>query len=94
MATNTGATSYPLRQLAQRGFIVEDEARGNARHRWWKVAHRLTPTAPADNPDAQAAQDAFLRAVAVVRAEHLQRAVEEAELLPAVPFTFYDLVCP
>ncbi|MGK3961059.1 helix-turn-helix domain-containing protein [Sorangium sp. So ce118] len=83
LGLNTGATSYHLRQLAQHGFIVDDEGRGNARDRWWKAAHRSTRTAPADDPDAQAAQDAFLRAVAVVHAEQLQRAVEEAELLPA-----------
>ncbi len=82
LGLNTGATSYHLRQLAQHGFVVDDEERGNARDRWWKAVHRSTRTARADDPDAQAAQDAFVQAVAVVHTEQLQRAVEEAELLP------------
>ena len=39
---NTGQTSYHLRQLAQHGFVVDDEERGNGRERWWKAAHQST----------------------------------------------------
>src|SRR5690242_12197841 len=38
----SGALSYHLRQLAKYGFVVEDSARGNARERWWRAAHRRT----------------------------------------------------
>src|SRR3954453_21336811 len=39
---SSGVTSYHLRVLAEHGFIVEDEARGNARDRWWRAIHRTT----------------------------------------------------
>lgn len=35
LGESSGATSYHLRQLAQHGFIREDETRGTARERWW-----------------------------------------------------------
>src|SRR3954469_22151212 len=44
LGLNTGATSYHLRQLAQHGFIVDDEERGNGRERWWRAAHAATRT--------------------------------------------------
>jgi DNA-binding transcriptional ArsR family regulator len=37
LATNTGATSYHLRKLAEVGLVVEDD-RGTARERWWNAA--------------------------------------------------------
>ena len=42
LGLNSGATSYHLRQLAQHGFIEEDETRGNARDRWWRARHEMT----------------------------------------------------
>ena len=64
LGLNSGATSYHLRQLAQHGFVVDDEARGNARERWWRAAHQSTRV-PTDDaaPDAVAdrdTNDAFL----------------------------------
>src|SRR6478609_6720512 len=44
LGINTGQTSYHLRQLAQHGFVVDDDARGNGRERWWQAAHRSTTT--------------------------------------------------
>jgi DNA-binding transcriptional ArsR family regulator len=82
LGLNTGATSYHLRQLAQHGFVADDESRGNGRERWWRAAHQSTRTEPSDDPEVRAAQDAFGQAVAVVHTEQLQRAVEEAEMLP------------
>jgi DNA-binding transcriptional ArsR family regulator len=87
LGLNSGATSYHLRQLAQHGFVVDDEERGNARERWWRAAHQSTRV-PSDDaaPDAVAdrdTHDAFLQAVAIVRTEQLQQAVEERPLLPA-----------
>src|SRR4051812_16163191 len=84
LGLNSGATSYHLRQLARHGFVVDVEGRGNGRERWWEAAHRSTRTAEID--DSQAARevtDAYAQAVAVVYAEQVQRAVEEAAVLPS-----------
>ncbi|TDC29136.1 ArsR family transcriptional regulator [Micromonospora sp. 15K316] len=56
--TNTGATSYHLRQLAEVGLVAEDPDLGTGRQRWWRAAHDIsnfTPTDFDDDPDAQAA---------------------------------------
>ena len=42
LGTNSGATSYHLRQLAEVGFVVDDDTRGNGRERWWRAAHDVT----------------------------------------------------
>jgi hypothetical protein len=58
LGTNTGATSYHLRQLAEVGLVVEDPDRGTGRQRWWQAAHDMTnwePTDFDDDPDARAA---------------------------------------
>jgi DNA-binding transcriptional ArsR family regulator len=39
MNSNTGATSYHLRQLAAAGLVVEDAGQGRGRERWWRAAH-------------------------------------------------------
>ena len=67
LATNSGKTSYHLRQLAGVGLVVEDVERGNDRDRWWRAAHDVSswsPTGFADDPDAQAAADWLLGHVA------------------------------
>ena len=79
LGLNTGATSYHLRQLAQHGFITDDETRGNGRERWWRAAHASTRTdwEPADiDPEEQETRDAYLQTVAVVYSQMLQQAVE------------------
>ncbi|GCD90398.1 transcriptional regulator [Nocardioides sp. LS1] len=83
LGLNSGATSYHLRQLAQHGFIVDDEERGNARDRWWKAAHQATTTEREEPADEETRQtmDAYLQSVATVLTEQLQRAVEEHGLL-------------
>lgn len=84
LGLNTGATSYHLRQLEKHGFVVEDEARGNGRDRWWRSAHRFTrtDTARATTPEERDTADAFLQAVAIVYAGQTQRALDEARTLP------------
>ena len=42
LSTNTGATSYHLRQLAAVGLIEEDPDRGRGRERFWRSAHDVT----------------------------------------------------
>lgn len=60
LATNTGATSYHLRQLAEVGLIEEDPERGRGRERFWRAAHeatRWTETRFDDDPDDRAAAE-------------------------------------
>jgi predicted ArsR family transcriptional regulator len=85
LGLNTGATSYHLRQLAQHGFVVDDESQGNGRERWWKAAHRSTETEYVSHqadPAARETTEAYLQSVAVVMTELLQRAIEELPLVP------------
>lgn len=96
---STGVTSYHLRVLAQHGFIVEDEERGDDRDRWWRAVHRSTSfsfrvpgdPATADTVD-QAAQFVRLN----VEAAH-RRALDWVDSLPsqvdelaAMPWTVSD----
>ncbi|MGC4749369.1 helix-turn-helix domain-containing protein [Micromonospora sp. DT201] len=58
LGTNTGATSYHLRQLAEVGLVTEDPDRGSSRQRWWQAAHDVSDFEPTDfdnDPDARAA---------------------------------------
>ncbi|GAA1410488.1 helix-turn-helix domain-containing protein [Catellatospora coxensis] len=60
LETNTGATSYHLRQLADVGLVVEEAALGTARQRFWRAAHDAStwrPTDFDDDPDARAAAE-------------------------------------
>ena len=57
--TNTGATSYHLRKLAE-VKLVEETPEGVGKERWWKPTtdrHHFDATAVGDDPDAQAAHD-------------------------------------
>ena len=60
LGTNTGATSYHLRQLAEVGLVAEDAGAGHGRERWWRAAHDVTSWERdnfAGDLDAQAASD-------------------------------------
>ena len=64
--TNSGQTSYHLRQLAEAGLVEDDPdlggGGGGGRERWWRAAHDGTSwvsTDFVDDPDARAA-DSFL----------------------------------
>ena len=83
LGINTGQTSYHLRQLAQHGFVVDDQELGNGRDRWWKAAHQSTTTddEPTDPADREAFA-AYVRAVAIGYTEDIQAAVNERPLLP------------
>jgi DNA-binding transcriptional ArsR family regulator len=55
--TNSGATSYHLRKLAEVG-LVEETGDGEGRKRWWRAAHDMHSWSPSDfqgDPDAEAA---------------------------------------
>ena len=81
--TNTGATSYHLRQLADAGLVEEDPGAGHGRERVWRAVHDESSwqrNAYADDPDAIAAADwltGFQVQRFVERAEAWQRAVPQ-----------------
>lgn len=83
LGVNSGATSYHLRELAKAGLVTEDKARGNARDRWWRAAHRTTyfreEALFEQEPDASAS---YLRAVAQQYAENIFRAIDQLDTLP------------
>lgn len=58
--TNTGATSYHLRQLAAVGLVLDEDRPGTGRERWWRAAqhsHGWTERDIGDDPDDRAAAD-------------------------------------
>jgi DNA-binding transcriptional ArsR family regulator len=75
LGTNTGATSYHLRQLAEVGLVTEEPDRGTGRERWWRAAHDVTnwePTDFDDDPDARAA-------IEWIEGDQVRHFVEHAE---------------
>ena len=81
--TNTGATSYHLRQLADVGLVAEEQRPGRGRERWWRSAHDVTSWQRdnyAGDADATAAADwlegQVLRSF-VESAEAWQRALDD-----------------
>ncbi|PZF87561.1 ArsR/SmtB family transcription factor [Micromonospora deserti] len=75
LGTNTGATSYHLRQLAEVGLVVEEPDLATGRQRWWRAAHELTswePTDFDDDPDARAA-------IEWIQGDQVRHLVEHAE---------------
>lgn len=56
LETNTGATSYHLRKLADVG-LVEETGEGRGRERWWRSVHRQHSFSVSDydDPDSRAA---------------------------------------
>jgi predicted ArsR family transcriptional regulator len=99
LGTNTGATSYHLRQLADVGLVTEDQNAGRGRERWWRSAHDVSSwdrDAYAGDEDAMAAADWLTshqaRSVAE-RMEDWHRAApgESAEWRRAADFSDYIL---
>ena len=74
LATNTGATSYHLRKLAEVG-LVEETDDGVGRERWWRAAHEFTTFSVRDfhgDPDAEAA-------LSWLHGEHFRQFTEKAQ---------------
>ena len=64
LGTNSGATSYHLRQLAAVGLVEDDVERSTGRDRVWRSSHDMTSwrsTDFDDDPDARAADDWLAR---------------------------------
>lgn len=78
---NSGATSYHLRQLATHHFIEEAAELGKGRERWWRASHSSTlfdsETVSGD------AGESFLRAIAQVHFEQMQRGLDQHVTMPA-----------
>lgn len=87
LGTNTGATSYHLRQLAQAGLVIEEPGAGQGRERWWRAVHEVSSwrrEAYAGDDNASAAVDwlhTFDLNVMVDNVESWHRA-EETEPAP------------
>jgi DNA-binding transcriptional ArsR family regulator len=86
LGQSSGAMSYHLRQLAQYGFVVEDEGHGSGRERWWRAAHRSTildaplfAGTPRLDEAAVAAAGDYLRAVGRTYAERITRFTDQLE---------------
>ncbi|QXC59104.1 helix-turn-helix domain-containing protein [Aquihabitans sp. G128] len=92
--TNSGQTSYHLRQLAEAGLVEDDPEHGDGRDRWWRAAHESTSwssTEFVDDPDAKAA-DAWLLGHLIRRhGESLGAWLDEREHLPAAWMSASDL---
>jgi DNA-binding transcriptional ArsR family regulator len=84
LGLSSAATSYHLRQLAQHGFIAEDEGRGQPRERWWKAAHRSTSWDfdELNDPNTQEAGEIYLRSVAQSYAARVMDHLDEVSSLP------------
>jgi DNA-binding transcriptional ArsR family regulator len=84
LGESSAATSYHLRQLAEYGFVVDDETRGRGRERWWRSAHRssyFNTTAPVDE-ETRLLGDAYLRAVVRGAAMRMEAWVDAQPTLP------------
>ena len=85
LATNSGATSYHLRQLEQAGLVREAEELGTRRERWWRSVHtstRFEPERFQDSPSDQAAAEWLLRHHSRKRAEWVDEWVEVRDRWP------------
>lgn len=84
LSTNTGATSYHLRALAEVG-LVADTGAGAGRRREWRAAttaHSWTNSAFPDDADARAAVGWLSRDYVRQSAEHAQRWLDVQEAWP------------
>jgi predicted ArsR family transcriptional regulator len=75
LGTNSGQTSYHLRQLADVGLVEDVAERGSGRERWWQAAHRSTSWSSVDfrdDPDDRAADDWLAGHVARTHARWMQ----------------------
>jgi DNA-binding transcriptional ArsR family regulator len=75
LGTNSGQTSYHLRQLAEVGMVEEDTELGTGRDRWWRAAHDTTSWSSVhfrDDPDDRAADDWLVGYAARLHARWVQ----------------------
>ncbi len=76
--TNSGQTSYHLRQLAEVGLIEDDPDHSTARDRYWRAAHDTTSWSSSefrDDPDDWAADTLLLGQVTRVHGRWMDEAL-------------------
>ncbi|MDG4788267.1 helix-turn-helix domain-containing protein [Micromonospora sp. WMMD1102] len=86
LGTNTGATSYHLRQLADAGLVLEEPDRGSGRQRFWRAAHQFSSWSDADfadDPDARAAADWLTRNAVRLHTSLAERWLDDRHSYPA-----------
>ena len=84
--TNSGATSYHLRQLAEVDLIEEDPGRSGGRERWWRSAHEFTSWTESrfeDDPDDRAAADWLMRHMMRLKTRWVEDWIEARREWPA-----------
>lgn len=78
LGESTAATSYHLRTLAAHGFVTDAPELGRGRERFWRAVHRSTWF---DAPDQDAPErelgEAYLRTVARMYADNVERSITE-----------------
>ena len=84
LGESSGATSYHLRRLAEYGFVVDDEERGQGRERWWRSAHRSSyfNTAVEASGEERLMGEAYLRGVVRAVNARMQAWVDASPTLP------------
>jgi DNA-binding transcriptional ArsR family regulator len=83
LGESSGATSYHVRQLAEHGFVVADDAHGDrGRERWWRAAHRYTDLPRTEAREGHAGAEGFLRALAADVHRDTADFVDRIESLP------------
>lgn len=82
LGTNSGATSYHLRQLERHGFVVEDPGMGTARQRFWRAAHDYSVVDRSrmrEDADATILLDEFMRLSSRLRESEFAEWVESQD---------------
>ena len=83
LGESSGSTSFHLRTLARHGFVVEDEALGSARERWWRASDAGTAWSLNDpDPGRMEAGRGLTRQVARDHARWVQRFLDELPQWP------------
>ena len=84
LGESSGATSYHLRRLAEYGFVVDDEERGQGRERWWRSAHRSSyfNTTAAGSDEERLMGEAYLRGVVRAMTSRMDAWVDASPTLP------------
>ncbi|SCL64276.1 transcriptional regulator, ArsR family [Micromonospora citrea] len=75
---SSAATSYHLRTLAAHGFVADAPELGRGRERFWRAVHRSTwfEAPDRDSPERELGE-AYLRTVARIYAENVERSITE-----------------
>jgi DNA-binding transcriptional ArsR family regulator len=78
LGESTAATSYHLRTLAAHGFVVDAPELGRGRERFWRAVHRSHWfDAPDPNAPERELGEAYLRTVARMYADNVERSITE-----------------